>query len=69
MNEDTMQACLEAGELPGTPSEVRAIEAAYEAGRVAARAECARLILETPMRPGFVLDLCREWLPDPPESA
>ena len=32
------------------------------------RAECARLILTTPMRPGFVLDLCREWLPDPPES-
>lgn len=67
MTEDEMQACLEAGELGGTPSEVRAIEKAYEAGQVAARAECALLILTTPMEPGFVLDLCRKWLPDAPE--
>ena len=31
--EDVMQAALSAGDLPGTPSEVRAIELAYRAGR------------------------------------
>lgn len=31
--EDVMQAALSAGELGGTPSEVRAIELAYRAGR------------------------------------
>lgn len=67
MKEEEMQACLEVGDLPGTPSEVRAIEAAYEAGQKAARAECALLILQTPMYPGFVLDLCKKWLPDAPE--
>lgn len=33
MTDDEMQACLEAGDLPGTPSEVRAIEKAYALGR------------------------------------
>ena len=36
MTEDEMQACLDAGELPGTPSEARAIEKAYELGFKAA---------------------------------
>lgn len=33
MTEDEMQACLDAGDLPGTPSEVRAIELAFTLGR------------------------------------
>jgi hypothetical protein len=36
MTEEEMQAALSAGDLPGTPSEVRAIETAYRAGFVAA---------------------------------
>jgi len=39
MTEAEMQACLETGDLPGTPSEVRAIERAYALGRVNALAE------------------------------
>lgn len=41
MTEEQMQACLEAGELPGTPSEVRAIDLAYETGYKAAIAAAA----------------------------
>lgn len=33
MTEDEMQACLDAGDLPGTPSEARAIERAFALGR------------------------------------
>jgi hypothetical protein len=32
ISEDEMQACLDAGDLPGTPSEVRAIEKAFAFG-------------------------------------
>lgn len=32
MTEDEMQACLDAGDLPGTPSEARAIEHAFALG-------------------------------------
>ena len=45
MDEKVMQAALEAGGLPGTPSEVRAIEHAYAAGLAWARHE--RFILRT----------------------
>lgn len=35
----------------------------------AVRHECALKILTVPMHPGFVLDLCREWMgPDPSGS-
>jgi hypothetical protein len=33
MTDDIMQSCLEAGNMGGTPSEVRAIELAFEHGR------------------------------------
>lgn len=33
MTEDEMQECLALGDLPGTPSEVRAIEHAFALGR------------------------------------
>jgi len=64
MTEEEMQQCLDAGDLPGTPSEVLAIEKAYDLARRA----CALAILTTPLRPGFVLELCREWLPDAPHD-
>lgn len=35
--EDVMQACLEAGDLPGTPCEVRAINLAFDSGVAAAK--------------------------------
>ncbi len=42
------------------------LTSAYEAGQVAARDECARRILETPMYPAFILDLCKQWMQEPP---
>jgi hypothetical protein len=39
MTEDDMQACLEAGDLGGRPSEVRAIEKAFTFGRKRALAD------------------------------
>lgn len=39
MTENEMQACLTAGELGGTPSEVRAIELAFSLGRIRGVAE------------------------------
>lgn len=69
MDEKVMQEALTLGELGGTPSEARAIEFAYEAGQKAARHECAMAILQVPMYPGFVLDLCRGWMKPAPSGS